>query len=116
MRGEAYSALNIGQKFENEKRSLYYDMATTTATATTATTATAKHGEEKTKNVTTQQVEVERRRGESGGGVFDELQGMSKAQKRNRWDQMAASDGTRLRGWNWVDIVSHLSKGPATAT
>lgn len=34
---------------------------------------------------------------------------LTKAQKRRQWDQ-AAVGGERPRGWNWVDIVKHLSQ------
>lgn len=35
---------------------------------------------------------------------------LTKAQKRRQWDQ-ATSGGDKPRGWNWVDIVRHLSQG-----
>ncbi|XP_052867452.1 RWD domain-containing protein 4-like [Anopheles cruzii] len=34
---------------------------------------------------------------------------MTKAQKRKQWDRVD-SKGNRQRGWNWVDIVKHLSQ------
>lgn len=34
---------------------------------------------------------------------------LTKAQKRRQWDQ-AATGGEKPRGWNWVDIVKHLSQ------
>lgn len=34
---------------------------------------------------------------------------LTKAQKRRQWDQ-AMTGGERPRGWNWVDIVKHLSQ------
>lgn len=34
---------------------------------------------------------------------------LTKAQKRRMWDR-TDNKGNRLRGWNWVDIVQHLSK------
>lgn len=34
---------------------------------------------------------------------------LTKAQKRRQWDQ-AMVGGDRPRGWNWVDIVKHLSQ------
>lgn len=37
---------------------------------------------------------------------------LSKAQKRKQWDRVDAK-GDRPRGWDWVDIVKHLSQtGP----
>lgn len=37
---------------------------------------------------------------------------LSKAQKRKQWNK-ADGKGERPRGWNWVDIVKHLSQtGP----
>ncbi|XP_018351310.1 PREDICTED: RWD domain-containing protein 4 [Trachymyrmex septentrionalis] len=39
---------------------------------------------------------------------------LSKAQKRRQWNK-ADGKGERQRGWNWVDIVKHLSQtGPRT--
>ncbi|MFH4981518.1 hypothetical protein AB6A40_008227 [Gnathostoma spinigerum] len=36
---------------------------------------------------------------------------MTKAQKRRMWDRTDASKaGERERGWNWVDILKHLSQ------
>ncbi|KAF5283503.1 hypothetical protein FQR65_LT02656 [Abscondita terminalis] len=34
---------------------------------------------------------------------------LTKAQKRKQWDR-ACDKGERPRGWNWVDIVKHLSQ------
>ncbi|KRT79263.1 hypothetical protein AMK59_8572, partial [Oryctes borbonicus] len=34
---------------------------------------------------------------------------LTKAQKRRQWDKMDAR-GEKPRGWNWVDIVKHLSQ------
>lgn len=34
---------------------------------------------------------------------------LSKAQKRRQWDRVEAR-GERPRGWDWVDIVKHLSQ------
>ncbi|KAF5298062.1 hypothetical protein FQA39_LY11830 [Lamprigera yunnana] len=34
---------------------------------------------------------------------------LTKAQKRKQWDR-ACEKGERPRGWNWVDIVKHLSQ------
>lgn len=34
---------------------------------------------------------------------------MTKAQKRRQWDH-AAAGGEKPRGWDWVDIVRHLSQ------
>ncbi|GJQ76053.1 hypothetical protein Trydic_g18104 [Trypoxylus dichotomus] len=34
---------------------------------------------------------------------------LTKAQKRRHWDKMD-SKGEKPRGWNWVDIVKHLSQ------
>lgn len=37
---------------------------------------------------------------------------LSKAQKRRQWDRVEAR-GEKPRGWDWVDIVKHLSQtGP----
>uniref|UniRef100_A0A1A9WAJ3 RWD domain-containing protein n=1 Tax=Glossina brevipalpis TaxID=37001 RepID=A0A1A9WAJ3_9MUSC len=35
---------------------------------------------------------------------------LTKAQKRRQWDRTGAGTGDRPRGWNWVDIVKHLSQ------
>ncbi|CAH0722045.1 unnamed protein product, partial [Brenthis ino] len=38
---------------------------------------------------------------------------MSKAQKRRAWDRAEIGRaGERPRGWDWVDIVKHLSQAP----
>lgn len=34
---------------------------------------------------------------------------LSKAQKRKQWDRVDGK-GDRPRGWNWVDVVKHLSQ------
>lgn len=34
---------------------------------------------------------------------------LTKAQKRRQWDKVG-SKGEKPRGWNWVDIVKHLSQ------
>lgn len=34
---------------------------------------------------------------------------LTKAQKRRQWDQ-AMVGGDKPRGWNWIDIVKHLSQ------
>lgn len=34
---------------------------------------------------------------------------LTKAQKRRQWDH-AAAGGEKPRGWNWIDIVKHLSQ------
>lgn len=46
--------------------------------------------------------------GLSIGGSKVKKERLTKAQKRRQWDQ-AAVGGERPRGWNWVDIVKHLS-------
>lgn len=40
-----------------------------------------------------------------------QFKGMSKAQKRRHFDKYGAAE-EKPRGWDWVDILSHLSKGP----
>mgnify|MGYP006422165875 CR=1 FL=1 len=44
--------------------------------------------------------------------VAEDVEYMSKTQKRKYWNKAtnAASGGDRERGWNWVDIISHLHK------
>ncbi|XP_011548844.3 RWD domain-containing protein 4 [Plutella xylostella] len=38
---------------------------------------------------------------------------LTKAQKRRAWDRAeAGAGGMRGRGWDWVDIVKHLSQAP----
>lgn len=34
---------------------------------------------------------------------------LTKAQKRKQWDRVD-NKGERPRGWNWVDIVHHLTQ------
>jgi len=36
-------------------------------------------------------------------------QPLTKAQKRKQYKYIDSS-GEKLRGWNWIDIISHLSK------
>src|SRR5262245_56888864 len=37
---------------------------------------------------------------------------MTKAQKRKMWDRAEGGTcGERERGWDWVDIIKHLSQG-----
>lgn len=40
-----------------------------------------------------------------------QLKGLTKAQKRRHFDKFGAAE-EKPRGWNWVDILSHLAKGP----
>lgn len=35
---------------------------------------------------------------------------LTKAQKRRQWDKATAGGGERPRGYDWVDIVKHLSQ------
>lgn len=44
-----------------------------------------------------------------GGGAKAKKVHLTKAQKRRQWDQSMVG-GERPRGWNWVDIVKHLSQ------
>lgn len=40
---------------------------------------------------------------------------LTKAQKRRMWNQGGLASEDRPRGWNWVDVVRHLSQtGPAS--
>eukprot|EP01026_Neomeris_dumetosa_P055256 TRINITY_DN5011_c0_g1_i1.p1 TRINITY_DN5011_c0_g1~~TRINITY_DN5011_c0_g1_i1.p1 ORF type:complete len:194 (-),score=27.85 TRINITY_DN5011_c0_g1_i1:287-868(-) len=42
-----------------------------------------------------------------------ETDNMTKAQKRRYYDKFGTADKEKPRGWNWVDIISHLSQRPA---
>lgn len=44
-----------------------------------------------------------------GGSKAPKKEQLTKAQKRRQWDQKAAG-GERPRGYDWVDIVKHLSQ------
>lgn len=44
-----------------------------------------------------------------GGAKAQKKEKLTKAQKRRQWDQ-AITGGERPRGWDWVDIVKHLSQ------
>ncbi|KAK9813852.1 hypothetical protein WJX73_001846 [Symbiochloris irregularis] len=44
----------------------------------------------------------------------ESLKGLTKAQKRRHFDKFGAA-ASKPRGWDWVDIISHLSKGPPDA-
>eukprot|EP00923_Selenidium_pygospionis_P035360 GHVN01061695.1.p1 GENE.GHVN01061695.1~~GHVN01061695.1.p1 ORF type:complete len:248 (-),score=79.01 GHVN01061695.1:1390-2133(-) len=48
----------------------------------------------------------------SPGGGDDPLKGLSKSQKRKYHSTMIVAQGSKPRGYNWVDIITHLSKGP----
>ncbi len=38
---------------------------------------------------------------------------LTKAQKRRMWDKGGMDSEDRPRGWNWVDVIRHLSQtGP----
>lgn len=45
----------------------------------------------------------------AGSSKAPKKEKLTKAQKRRQWDQ-AMTGGERPRGWNWVDIVKHLSQ------
>lgn len=47
-------------------------------------------------------------RGESKHGAKKEQ--LTKAQKRRQWER-SDHEGNRARGWDWVDLVKHLSQG-----
>eukprot|EP01025_Chloroclados_australasicus_P021607 TRINITY_DN22699_c0_g1_i4.p2 TRINITY_DN22699_c0_g1~~TRINITY_DN22699_c0_g1_i4.p2 ORF type:complete len:196 (+),score=36.17 TRINITY_DN22699_c0_g1_i4:88-675(+) len=42
-----------------------------------------------------------------------ETDNMTKAQKRRYFDKFGTTDKEKPRGWDWVDIISHLSQRPA---
>lgn len=44
-----------------------------------------------------------------GGAKAPKKEKLTKAQKRRQWDQ-AITGGEKPRGWDWVDIVKHLSQ------
>lgn len=44
-----------------------------------------------------------------GGAKAPKKEQLTKAQKRRQWDQ-AITGGEKPRGWDWVDIVKHLSQ------
>ncbi|XP_055640861.1 RWD domain-containing protein 4 [Toxorhynchites rutilus septentrionalis] len=44
-----------------------------------------------------------------GGGGGQKKEQLTKAQKRKQWDRVDKK-GNRPRGWDWVDIVKHLSQ------
>lgn len=38
---------------------------------------------------------------------------LTKAQKRRAWDKAeSGKGGEKPRGWDWIDIVKHLSQAP----
>lgn len=47
--------------------------------------------------------------GEQSSTYKEVTKDMSKSQKRRYFDRFGANDD-KPRGWNWVDVVSHLSK------
>ena len=46
---------------------------------------------------------------ESDSKPKEKKEQLSKAQKRRQWDR-ADGKGQRARGWDWVDVVKHLSQ------
>ena len=50
-------------------------------------------------------------RQEGGGQRREKKEHLSKQQKRRAWDRaQAGGAGERARGWDWVDIIRHLSQ------
>ena len=49
--------------------------------------------------------------GDGGGKSKVKKEQLSKAQKRSLWKKGGVNEDDRERGWNWVDIVRHLSQG-----
>ncbi|XP_055600059.1 RWD domain-containing protein 4 [Uranotaenia lowii] len=47
--------------------------------------------------------------GGTGAGGGQKKEHLTKAQKRKQWDRVD-NKGNRPRGWDWVDIVKHLSQ------
>lgn len=47
--------------------------------------------------------------GGAGGGAGQKKEHLTKAQKRKQWDRVD-NKGNRPRGWDWVDIIKHLSQ------
>ena len=35
---------------------------------------------------------------------------LTKAQKRRMWQKGGLEEGDRARGWDWVDVIRHLSQ------
>ena len=48
--------------------------------------------------------------GGGGGKSKVKKEQLSKAQKRSLWKKGGVNEDDRERGWNWVDIVRHLSQ------
>ncbi|XP_062551104.1 RWD domain-containing protein 4 [Armigeres subalbatus] len=47
--------------------------------------------------------------GPGAGGGGQKKEQLTKAQKRKQWDRVD-NKGNRPRGWDWVDIIKHLSQ------
>jgi hypothetical protein len=47
--------------------------------------------------------------GTDAGAKPEKKEQLTKAQKRRQWQQ-TDHKGNKARGWNWVDIVRHLSQ------
>ncbi|XP_037084605.1 RWD domain-containing protein 4-like [Pollicipes pollicipes] len=48
---------------------------------------------------------------QDGPGRKEKREQLSKQQKRRAWDRaQAGGAGERARGWDWVDIIRHLSQ------
>lgn len=50
-----------------------------------------------------------------GDVVVDPTNGMTKNQKRKYWDKVNMASGQRVRGYNWVDVVSHVFSSSLTS-
>lgn len=54
--------------------------------------------------------EDSRNESKMGGGGAQKKEQLTKAQKRRQWER-SDHEGNRARGWDWVDLVKHLSQG-----
>merc|ERR1712066_1210189 len=55
-------------------------------------------------------LQVDPSQDDGGGKSKAKKEQLSKAQKRSMWKKGGINEDDRERGWNWVDIVRHLSQ------
>ena len=55
-------------------------------------------------------LQVDASQDDGGGKSKVKKEQLSKAQKRSLWKKGGINEEERERGWNWVDIVRHLSQ------
>eukprot|EP00921_Rhytidocystis_pertsovi_P027011 GHVQ01043531.1.p1 GENE.GHVQ01043531.1~~GHVQ01043531.1.p1 ORF type:complete len:241 (+),score=21.17 GHVQ01043531.1:671-1393(+) len=105
LKEDAYNALGICEMYNSTTKSLFDEVGKTKAKDQTA-------GVDNTSGECSESV---KKSDGDRSAMFQDLQHLSKSQKRNRWNKLSAATGERPRGWDWIDIISHLSKTGVTS-